>query len=245
MATVPDIRAEEIEYPSSDGKPVAETDIHIDVLLDVRSRLKARFADRDDVYVAGNMLVYYAEGQPRVSLAPDGFVVFGVPNHRRKVFKTWAEGKFPSVVFEFTSKSTQNEDLEEKFDIYQNIWKVSEYFLFDPEEEYLDPSLLGYRMSRGELKPIKPVRFRLTSKALGLTLARDGTRLVLRDAETGEELLTPDAIAARQERARDLAERARDLAELAHLRGELTRQGAELAQIRAELAALRQKPSSP
>ena len=87
----------EIEYPESDGKPMAETDIHRDVMFDVIYRLKSRYARRQDVYVTGNLLVYYAEGDPKTSLAPDCFVVFGVPSGDRRTFKIWVEGKFPEV----------------------------------------------------------------------------------------------------------------------------------------------------
>lgn len=216
----------DITYPDSDGKPMAETDVHYQVLVDVRGRLTARYADRTDVYVSGSLLVYYAKGQPRVCLAPDAFVVFGVPNRRRRSYKTWDEGRFPDVVFEFTSASSQELDLGGKFDVYQDVWQVKEYFLFDPLDEYLDPPLLGYRMARGELKPIKPSRAGvLTSKTLGVTLTRDGPRLVLRDAATGAELQTPAERQAAE--AVTAAERRAAAAE------------AEVARLRAELAALR------
>ncbi len=246
--------AAEIDYPCSDGKPVAESDIHIDVLLDVRSRLKARYADRDDVYAAGNMLVYYVRDKPRKSLAPDAFVVFGVPNRLRETFKTWDEGAFPSVVFEFTSRTTKKEDLVTKFNIYQNDWKVQEYFLFDPRNEYLEPSLQGFRLIRGKLVPMTSVDGVLTSDVLGLTLSRDGMWLVLTDTATGEEVLTPDEREASDQRnARESAERdardqrnARESAEREASDQRHARESAEAENVRlkAELAALRsQKPT--
>lgn len=197
----------DVVYPESDGQPVAETDTHRDLLFGVVARLKAWFAGDPTVYVSGNLFVYYEEGNPLRVLAPDCFVAFGVGNHNRETYKTWEEGRFPAVVFEFTSRSTMREDLRTKLGIYQNVWKVREYFLFDPFEEYLEPSLLGYRMTRGELRPIKPVNGVLTSKTLGITLRRDGTRLILADAATGAELLTKEE-----------AEVARLKAELAALR---------------------------
>jgi Uma2 family endonuclease len=202
-------REKGIVYSDGDGKPTAETDAHINLVSDLRERLKARYADDPNVYVAGNLLVYYAERRPRVSLASDGFVVFGVPNRTRRSYKTWEEGRFPDVVFEITSASTQEADLGKKFDVYQDIWRVSEYFLFDPLDEYLDPPLLGYRLIRGEFRPILPVKGALTSKVLGITMARDGRRLILRDATTGEEVLTQTerrAVAAETEVARLKAE---------------------------------------
>ena len=190
MATWQKTPPAEVEYPESDGMPMAESDLHRDAMFDLIYRLKARYAARPDVYVTGNLLVYYAEGDPHVSLAPDCFVAFGVPNAERTVYKTWEEGRFPAVVFEITSKTTEREDVRKKFDTYQDLWRVKELFLFDPTDDYLDPSLIGYRMSRGELRPLKSVGGRLTSKELGITLERAGTRLLLKDAATDEPLLT-------------------------------------------------------
>lgn len=209
-------KARKLIYPESDGKPMAETDVHRMVLLDVTERLRARYADRTDVYVSGNLFVYYSKGRPRVCVAPDAFVVFGVPNRTRRTYKVWEEKKYPDVVFEFTSARTQDQDLGNKFEIYQDNWKVKEYFLFDPLEEYLDPPLLGYRMVKGELVPIPPVNGIVASKALGITLSRDGSDLILKDAATGERLLTK-------------AERQAASAE------------AEVARLKAELDALRRK----
>src|SRR5207302_5307168 len=108
-------------------------------------------------------------------------VVFGVRAGDRTIYKTWEEGRFPAVVFEVTSKTTEREDVLKKFPVYEDIWKVKELFMFDPTDEYLQPSLVGYRLSRGELKPIKPMDGRIVSKELGITLERDGARLILRD----------------------------------------------------------------
>jgi Uma2 family endonuclease len=181
----------EIEYPETDGLPMAETDLHRKIMTYVIERLSARYADRKDVYVTGNLLVYYEEGQLGISLAPDCMVLFGVPPGDRRVFKTWEEGAFPSVVFEITSKSTQFEDMFKKLRIYERVWKVKEVFLFDPTEDYLEPSLVGYRLGRGEYARLKPAGGRLASRELGITLEREKQRLVLRDAKSGDEILTP------------------------------------------------------
>ena len=175
-----------IVYPTTDGRPMAESDLHIDTLASVRERLKARYAHRPDVYAGGNLLFYYVEGRPRVSLSPDGFVVFGVPAGDRPLFKSWEEGKLPDVVFEFTSRTTQREDMEDKFAIYQDVWKVREYFLFDPTRDYLDPPLVGYRRAKGKFAAVRSVKGALTSRALGLTLRADGPRLVMHDSATGD-----------------------------------------------------------
>lgn len=195
------------EYPESDGKPMAETDIHRDVMLDLIERLKARYAGRDDVYVSGNLLVYYAEGNPKKCLAPDCFVAFGVPTGRRRTFQSWAEGTYPAVVFEITSRKTKAEDTGKKFRVYRDVWKVRELYYFDPTCDYLDPALVGYRHARGTLKPIRPTLGRLTSTELGITLEADETRLVLRDEASGAELPLPaEAELIRERGAREAAE---------------------------------------
>ncbi len=222
-----------VEYPSSDGKPMAESDVHIDILADIRARLKAWAASRENVYAAGNMLVYYEEGNPKARLAPDCFVVFGVRNYDRSSFLTWSEGRTPRVVFEFTSRGTRKEDTVKKFAIYQNVWRVAEYFLFDPMEAYLKPSLRGYRLTDGVFQPIPETDGTLHSEELDANLSRDGIRLRLEDVRTGKEFPLPmerraikaEKIAARNQAALEQAE-------------------AENARLKAELAALKKKRSS-
>ena len=92
----------EIHYPESDGKPMGETDVHIDALIYLREALRDHFRDDPQVYVAGNMLLYYEEGNPAACVAPDVFVVQGVVKQERRIYRLWAEGQPPTVVFEIT-----------------------------------------------------------------------------------------------------------------------------------------------
>src|SRR5262249_39888885 len=81
---------DDADYPSGDGRPMAETPIHRQNLTDLIATLAARFADDPDFYVSGNMFVYYEEGNRYRCLAPDVFVVRGVSkSHPRRVYKTW------------------------------------------------------------------------------------------------------------------------------------------------------------
>jgi hypothetical protein len=66
-----------IQYPETAGKPIAETDVHIDVLIYLREALRDHFADDPRVYVAGSMLLCREEGNPEACLAPNVFVVQG------------------------------------------------------------------------------------------------------------------------------------------------------------------------
>jgi len=42
--------------------------------------------------------------------------------------------------------------LDEKKDIYENILKVREYFLFDPKGGHYPEKLLGFRLERGSYR---------------------------------------------------------------------------------------------
>lgn len=177
-------------YPESDHMPRAESDLHRRVMTDLIARLEARYAGDPNVYVSGDIRVYNEEWNPYDVHVPDCFVVFGVPKRDREMYQGWQEGRLPNVVVEITSKETRMDDQLSKFGAYQDDWRVEELFLFDPAGDYLRPRLAGYRRSRGKLRPIRPVNRVLTSEVLGINLAREGTKLVLRDAATGRKLLT-------------------------------------------------------
>ena len=122
-----------IEYPSADGQPMAETPIHRDAMIDAIQVLKRHFAKRSEVYVSGNMLVYYEEGEPRKCVAPDVFVVVGANRDEdRDTYLLWREPKAPDFVLEVTSKSTRRNDQVTKHTLYESLG-VAEYFLYDPK----------------------------------------------------------------------------------------------------------------
>jgi Uma2 family endonuclease len=196
-----------LDYPTSDGKPMAETDVHRVLMNTLIETLKAHFAADPQVYVSGNLLLFYEPGNKRRHVAPDVFVVRGVPRGPRKNYILWEEGKGPDVVIELTSSSTHDEDVEGKFRLYRDVLKVSEYFLFDPQLDYLDPPQQGYRLVAGEYVPIEPVDGRLPSEVLGLHMERYGENLRLYDPATG--LLVPTE-AEQREAAQDHAEEARE-----------------------------------
>jgi Uma2 family endonuclease len=231
----PPFVAQEIDYPCSDGKPMGETPFHIRNLSNLFLTLDFWFANEEFVYVAGNMFVYYVCGDPRKHLSPDVFVVLGIPKKttpERRCYKVWEESRGPDVAIELTSSSTRDEDLDEKFRIYRDILKVREYFLFDPEEEYLEPSLQGYRLVEGEYIRIEPVDRRLPSEVLGLHLERDGWQLRLYNPATRKWLPTvweTQEISQKAEAERQRAEAERQRAE------------AENSRLRRELEALRLK----
>ncbi len=216
-------------YPTSDGKPMAETDRHRQIMVDLIDVLKGHFAGDPDTYVSGNLLLYYDPTDKRKHLSPDCFVVFGVPDGERINYLTWEEGKCPDVVFEITSSSTKSADTRRKFEKYRDVWKVKEYFLFDPFEDYLTPSMQGYRLRGGQYVTIQPRDGRLPSQLLGLHLERDGNELRLWDPAAGTLLRT----------AREDADAERRRADAERRRADAERQRADAAE--AELARLRSR----
>jgi len=179
------------DYPTSDGRPMAETDRHRELMWELIKALQDRYAADPLVYVSGNLLLFYVPGDRLRHLSPDVFVVRGVPKRERLNYLTWEEGKGPDVVIELTSSSTRHEDVDDKYQLYQNTLRVPEYFLFDPFGDYLDPPLRGYRLRRRRYAPVRPVKGRLPSKVLGLHLERSGTDLRLYDPAVKRWLPTP------------------------------------------------------
>lgn len=202
--------AKPIYYPERDGKPMAETDLHRDEMVRLITTLQAAFADRPDVYVSGNLLLYYEEGNPRRSVAPDVFVVFGIRKHRREIYKLWEEGAPPAVVIEVTSKTTRREDLVTKRALYAQLG-VREYFLYDPRFprlQYLDPPLQGNRLvDRGYQAMAANERGALLSDVLGMRLELVDGYLHLFDRQSGARLLSPAERAEAESARAEAAER--------------------------------------
>jgi Uma2 family endonuclease len=187
MAAIPLQR--ETYYPESDGKPMAESDLHRDVMTDLIHALKTRYIGEPNVYVAGNLLLYYVEGDPRQSVSPDVLVTWGIPKGHRKTYLLWKEGRAPGFVIEVTSDSTRGEDLGKKKDLYLRLG-VEEYILFDPLGDYLHPRLQGHRLVLGRYQPIQlEADGSLLSRTTGLRLRIEGQNLRLIDESTGERLL--------------------------------------------------------
>ena len=183
-----------VEYPSSDGKPMAENDAQLEAIMYAIGALRNRFAHRPDVYVSGDLLIYYEEGNPRASVAPDAFVVFGVEDRRRPSYKLWEEGRVPAFALEVASPNTWREDEGPKAALYERLG-VREYWQYDPTGEHLGTRLKGSRLVDGAYEPQSAVasldgtRF-LRSETLGLELRARGEEMYFVDPETGHRLLS-------------------------------------------------------
>lgn len=214
-----------IEYPSSDGEPMAESDWQYIPLTDTVSTLRVHYRDRSDVYVAGDMLIYYRINRNDVRVAPDVFAVFGATgNHPRDSWLVWREGRAPDFVMEIASSSTWRREATEKRRIYADMG-VTEYVRFDPTGNYFTPALVLETLDGTEYRE-QPLttgddgNLRAHSAVLGLDIAvAPDLTLRLYDPATGEWLRThqeSDAALQDSEAARQAAE-----AEVARLREQL------------------------
>ena len=211
-----------VKYPDSDGEPLAETDAQFNPLTYAVSALRIYFASRQDVYVGGNMLMYYVLNDPTTSVAPDVFAVIGAHgSHPRRSWIVSREGGItPAFLLEIASESTWQHDATGKRSVCAEIG-VDEYWRFDPEGAYFPVPLVGERLVNGEYEPIEVDTdsdgvLRGHSSVLGLDIcARGELELRLYDPRNGEWLRSHresevERVAA-QERALAAEERIRQL----------------------------------
>jgi Uma2 family endonuclease len=227
----------DIEYPETDGRPMGETDLHRDWMIRIIDLLKYRYRGQR-VYVTGDLLLYYEEGNPARFVVPDAMVVKDCDPGRRRVFKLWEEKRLPNAVFETTSRYTKREDSSSKIKLYEAL-RIPEYFLYDPTADYLRPPLQGHRLTGDRYVPIEPdANGRFHCEELGLWLRLEQGELVMYACESGERLLTEAeaehaalvtqyAALEAERAAREAAEAAREAAEdeVRRLRNKLKEQG--------------------
>jgi len=229
----------QVEYPTSDGKPMAETMKHILVITYLLDALMAWFRDRSDMYVGANNLIYYLEGFPKKFFAPDVYLIPGLDKTPRRVLKLWETKRAPAVIFEITSRETWKDDIGAKMDLYAELG-VREYFVYDVEHEELEPPLVGYRLVEDAYVLMPPdENGKLYSAEMQLELQEVDGALRLINPRTGEMLQTYAESQAARAEAEELV---RDAEELARIAQERTRAvEAENARLRAEIETLRGK----
>src|SRR6266704_2906377 len=101
-----------IIYPETDGLPIAENTLQFEWIVTIKGGLDAVFLDDPNVFVAGDLLWYPVEGEPKIRQAPDALVAFGRPKGYRGSYKQWEEGDIaPQVVFEVLSPGNRNKEM--------------------------------------------------------------------------------------------------------------------------------------
>ena len=221
----------QVQAPPSNlwsDEPPLESDFHrdqIDLLIRI---LRYWWRNRNDVYVSGNLTVYYNQQQlkSRDFRGPDFFVVLGTEKKDRRSWVVWDEqGQYPNLILEILSNSTKQVDKGPKKDLYQNIFRTPDYFWFDPDTF----ELAGFHLLDGRYEPILPNdRGWLWSQQLELFLGVHSDRLRFFTPE-GELIPSPEELAEQQsqraEQERRRAEQAEQ--ELERLKAQMRAQGIE------------------
>ena len=145
------IPEKKIVYPDSDGKQMADNTKQFDWIVKIKVNLDQVFADNPDVFVAGDLLWYPVEGNPKIRIAPDAMVVFGRPKGHRGYYRMWEEDNIaPQAVFEILSPGNTAKEMAGKLVFYEK-YGVSEYYVYDPDRI----ALTGYIRKNAGLSPIK------------------------------------------------------------------------------------------
>jgi hypothetical protein len=197
----------------------------IELILELRQA-----AAPSDHHVGGNLLIYYNPENGWDHISPDVFVALDAGPDFRESWKVWIEGKFPEVVFEVASPSTQQNDITSKVETYERLG-AHEYYIYDPAGR-LHPAFRGYARQHGRLVLMpNPTGASMTSPLLGLELRVVGRWLRVIDPAAGHPYPSP----AEEQRLRVAAElhaaeevRLRQEAEEALQQAEEARQAAEL-----------------
>jgi Uma2 family endonuclease len=188
-----------IEYPSSDGKPMADNTLQFRWIVKIQGGLDHLFRDDPNVFVAGDLLWYPVEGMPNISAAPDTMVVFGRPKGDRLSYRQWEEGNLaPQVVFDVLSRSNTYREMMSKLDFYDDHG-VEEYYVIDPD----DQSHRGYYREGAIFRPVRKLSG-WTSPLLKVRI-EIGDDLVLYGPD-GTPLLEYGELAAERDRERKMRE---------------------------------------
>jgi Uma2 family endonuclease len=208
------------QLPLEDNEPL-ETNQHRIAMNALIRSLKHHWAVRTDFIVGGNMFVYFSPTQARTHdyRGPDFFVALDVDgSYSRPAWIAWEEkGKLPDVIIELLSSSTAAEDVDVKKDLYERIFKTTDYFVFDPFDVH---SLRGWHLSApGWYEELTPnAQGRLWSAKLELWVGvwdgaiENESRPWLRFYDTQGQLVPLPEEAAKRE-AQEASQRAERLAE--------------------------------
>ncbi|MEC4806461.1 MAG: Uma2 family endonuclease [Jaaginema sp. PMC 1080.18] len=202
----------QIIYPDSDGQPMADNTQQFRWIVLIKENLEVLFADNPDVFVAGDLLWYPVEGQPKIRIAPDAMVIFGRPKGDRGSYRQWEENNIvPQVVFEILSPGNRPQEMAKKQQFYDN-YGVEEYYIYDPDRNNLN----GLRRVGDRLQVIEEmnnwtsprlgIRFVLTPETLELYRPDNRKFLTTQELEQRAEEFQQQA---QQERLRAEQERER------------------------------------
>jgi Uma2 family endonuclease len=221
--------ARPITHPDSDGKPMADNTKQYQWIQLIQSNLAALFADRPDVFVAGDLL-WYPDKESEESAAPDVMLAFGRPKGHRGSYKQWLEEDVPvTVAFEILSPSNDTNEMAKKFFFYDE-YGVEEYYVYDPDTNKLEVFVRGLSTFR-QIHDIASyrsrrlgIRFEMTQPEMTI-YGPDGKRFISfaeSKAETQVERKAKARMAELGRKARRGKASAEEVAELDRLEEEAT-----------------------
>lgn len=206
-------------YPSSHEDDMGETDFHYILNSYLWNALKLFFRERNDIFIAANINLYYDEQDPKKWVAPDIMAAFGIGNHKRRTYKLWQEKMCPQVVIEVASASTWKNDIDDKLKTYEQLG-VEEYYVLESEKRLPFP-FMAYLREGEKLKFAFLENDRILSPQLGLEIVRTNEDIRLFDPNKKQFLPTVPEMAEKAEKFDEAqAEIERLKAELAKLKGE-------------------------
>ncbi|MCC3588070.1 Uma2 family endonuclease [Microcoleus sp. PH2017_30_WIL_O_A] len=230
VSQIPVPTQEEIIYPESDGKPMANNTDQFRWILVIEQNLEWMYANDENVFVAGDLFWYPVQGRPNIVNAPDVMVVFGTPKRRRSSYQQWNEsGIAPQVVFEILSPSNTQDEMETKL-LFYDRHQVEEYYIYNPTNNQLRGWLRGedgldaIALMENSVSPRLGIRFDLSGDQLQIYRS-DGTRFfsyveicqLLEEAQQRTEQerqraeLAETALGEERRRSQLLAERLREM----------------------------------
>ena len=230
MSTRIDAVPETIEYPDSDGLPMAENKEHLVWIFKLFQGLEALFRHDPKTFVGSDMFWYPVEGNASIRTAPDVMVVFERSKDMRRSYRQWEEeGVAPHVVIEFRSPGNTDRHMQGLFDFYQT-YGVEEYYVYDLTRH----SLEGWRRSRRKLVPIRRMDNH-TSPRLGIRFDMSGEELVVRNPD-GTPFLDSIQSADQLESEREKAGMEKQRADNEKLRADVERRKREelIAKLKAK-----------
>jgi Uma2 family endonuclease len=226
-----------VEYPDSDGEPMAENTLQYEWIVTIQGNLDALFQNNPDVFIATDNLWYPVEGDPKTRQAPDVYAVFGRPKGHRGSYRQWEEGGVPiQVVFEILSPGNRPAEMTRKFRFYERH-RVEEYYIYDPDANELsgyvrgDSGLDEIQRLDGWISPRLGIRFDLSS----------GPELQIYRTD-GQRFLTFVELRQQAERERALVDRESQRADRESQRADREHDAAE--RLRAQLRALGINPDA-
>lgn len=251
-----DIPLPPTDLPYDDGEPL-ETKRHRIAMNTLIRSLDHAWSNRNDYFAGGNMFVYFSTEQVRNQdfRGPDFFVVLNIDgSYSRKTWTVWEEGgRYPNVIVELLSASTSQIDLGAKKNLYEQVFRTPDYFVFDP---YDPNSLQAWRLD-GNLhyQSLMPNdRGWLWSQSLGLwlgtwegTIERETAIWLRLYNDRGQLILLPEEAAqqqaaqAQQQAAQAQQQAAQAQQQLTEAQQQLSQEQQRIQELEATLVQYRQR----